>query len=52
MINVFEPSINQNDIDSVLKELRKKNISGTSNTVFKFEESFKKLVEKILHRGF
>lgn len=43
-INVFEPEINQDDINFVVKNLRKKNISGTSKIISEFEEKFAKFV--------
>jgi perosamine synthetase len=39
VINVFSPTVSISDIFSVLKSLKKNNISGTSNTVEDFEKS-------------
>lgn len=44
MINVFSPDITEDDIDSVLKTLIKKDISGTSGIVNQFENKFKNLI--------
>lgn len=41
MIPVFEPDITNKDIESVIVALQRKDISGSSSTVSKFEEEFK-----------
>ena len=44
MINVFSPDITDDDINSVLNTLIKKDISGTSEVVNQFENKFKNLI--------
>ena len=46
MIQVFQPNIYLSDYFSVLKNLLKGNISGTSPVIYEFEEQFSKKFDR------